>query len=240
MSDVTPPFPPSTWRDAVRGVVQSLPVVPAYVAVSMGFGVLAVDSGMAPWLAIAMSAVVFAGTAQFAALPMIALGLPPAAIVATAAIVCARFLALAAALAPYLRHFAWWERLLYGAHLTSTTFALHVAILPQRAVSRAELFAANLTGYAVWVAAAAFGAVVGARVGDLDRFGIDFAMPAMFLALTVSMIRDRCHAAAAATGGVATVVLVAVGASHWTILIAACAGAVVGWSVFAWTRQASS
>ncbi|MEQ8246176.1 MAG: AzlC family ABC transporter permease [Alphaproteobacteria bacterium] len=240
MNDATIPLPPNLWRDAARGVVQSLPAVPAYVAVSMGFGVLAVDGGMAPWLAIVFSAVVFAGTAQFAALPMIAAGLPPAAIVATAAIVCARFLAFAAALAPYLRHFAWWERLLYGAHLTSTTFALHVTILPLRAVSRAELFAANLTGYTVWVGSAAFGAVLGERAGDLDRFGIDFAMPAMFLAITVTMIRDRCHAVAAAAGGVATVVLVAAGASHLAILIAACAGAAVGWSVFAWTQRRPS
>ena len=86
---------PSTWRrDLLRGALVILPVLPAYSAISVAFGVLAVDLGLSPWLAVMMSAVVFAGTAQFAVLPMIIAGLPIVAVVTTAAVVCARFFAM--------------------------------------------------------------------------------------------------------------------------------------------------
>ncbi|NQV79504.1 MAG: AzlC family ABC transporter permease [Alphaproteobacteria bacterium] len=241
MNDAVQPSPPTRWwSDAGRGIVQTLPVLPAYSAIAIAFGVLAVDNGIAPWLTIMMSALVFAGTAQLAAVPMIALGLPPVAILATAAVTCARFLAMSAALAPYLRHLAWWERLFYGAHIASANFAIHVTQLPLRHVPKAELFAANLTGYVIWVAATAVGAIAGQSAGDLDRFGIDFAMPAMFVALLVGAIRNRGQAAAAVFGGIATIVLLAAGASHWTILLAASAGCAAGWSLHTWTKRRSS
>ena len=234
---MTSSLPPTWRRDFVRGFLQILPVLPAYFAISMAFGVLAVDLGMTPWLAVMMSAVVFAGTAQFAVLPMIFVGLPPTAIVATAAVVCARFFAMSAALAPYLRHLSWWERLSYGAHITSANFAIHVSTLPRRDVPKVELFTANILGYVVWVGATVIGAFVGEWAGDLDAFGADFAMPAMFVGLLVPLIRNRSQATAAAVAGVATIIAFMVGASHWTILLAAGAGCAAGWSVQTWTKR---
>jgi 4-azaleucine resistance transporter AzlC len=203
----------------------------------MAFGVLAVDLGMTPWFAVLMSAVVFAGTAQFAVLPMIVVGHPPAAIVVTAAIVCARFFAMSAALAPYLRHLSRWERLTYGAHVASANFAVHVSTLPRRDVPKVELFTTNIAGYVVWVGATVVGAFLGEWAGDLDAFGADFAMPAMFVGLLVPLIRNRSQATAAVVGGAATVIAIMIGASHWTILLAASAGCAAGWGVQAWTKR---
>jgi 4-azaleucine resistance transporter AzlC len=232
---------PSTWRrDLVRGALLILPVLPAYSAISVAFGVLAVDLGMSPWLAVMMSAVVFAGTAQFAVLPMIIAGLPIVAVVATAAVVCARFFAMSAALAPYLRYLSRWERLSYGAHITSTNFAIHVSTLPQRDVPKIELFTTNIVGYVVWVGATAFGAFVGGWVGDLDAFGTDFAMPALFVGLLVPLIRSRSQATAAAVAGLTTIVAHMIGASHWTILLAAGAGCAAGWGLQTWTSRSVS
>ena len=236
-----PPVPlslPSAWhRDLVRGTVLILSVLPAYFAISVAFGVLAVDLGMSPWLAVMMSAVVFAGTVQFAVLPMIVVGLPVAAVVATAAVVCGRFFAMSVALAPYLRFLSRRERLSYGAHITSANFAIHASTLPQRDVPKVELFSTNIVGYVVWVGGTAVGAFVGGWVGDLDAFGTDFAMPALFVGILVPLIRSRSQATAAAVAGMTTVVAHMIGASHWTILLAAGAGCAAGWSVQTWIRR---
>jgi len=82
-----------------RAILQSLPGAAAWGLVS---GVAMVKGGLAvPW-AIFMSLTVYAGSAQLAALPLIATGMPLWVIVATGLITNLRFVIYSAALRPYL------------------------------------------------------------------------------------------------------------------------------------------
>ncbi len=223
-------------RAALRGVVQTLPALPAYAAVGLAFGVIAVDAGVAPWLTITMSALIYAGTAQLAILPMIALNVSPVAIVATAAVTLARYVAMSAALASYLRSLSRWEKTAYGFHLVSLNFAIHASVLPTREVPKAELFAVNIATYLAWLGATVVGAVAGDQIGNLDAFGVDYAMPAMFVAFLVPLIRNASHAVAAAVGALSLVGLQWIGAAQWSILLAACIGGAAGYGMKLWTR----
>lgn len=234
------PAASSFWRDAARGVVQTLPAQPAYAAVGLAFGVIAVDAGIAPWMAVAMSALIYAGTAQLAILPMIMLNLSPVAIIATAAVTMARYLVMSAALAPYLQRLSRWEKTAYAFHLVTLNFALHAATLPVRRVSKVEIFAVNIVTYLIWLGASVVGALAGNRMGDLDAYGIDYAMPAMFVALMVPMVRNVGHGVAAGVGGLAMLLLYAGGAAQWSILLAACIGGLAGYGTRKWTRRLSS
>lgn len=223
-------------RDVARGVGVISPVLMVYVAIGMAYGVLAVDNGIAPWLAVLMSALVYAGTAQLVGVQMIALNLPPISIIVTAAVINARFFVMASALVPYLRRLKWWERMLYATQLTDATFALHIARLPKTDAGKTEIFSTNVVGHLVWVGSTIAGVVVGQTAGNLDAFAIDFAMPAMFIGLLVPLIRDRGQVLVALGSAVATAGFFAAGAAFWTILITTLVGLLIGWGADRWAK----
>ncbi len=227
----------AVWvREVARGIGVISPVLMVYTAIGMAYGVLAVDNGIPVWLAVLMSALVYAGTAQLVGVQMIALNLPPVSIIITAAVINARFFVMASALLPYLRRFNWWQRTLYATQLTDATFALHIARLPHRNASTTEIYTTNIVGHVVWVGASTAGAIVGQTAGNLDAFAIDFAMPAMFIGLLVPLIRDRGQLLVALGAAAATIGFHALGAAFWTILLATAVGLAIGLGADRWTR----
>jgi predicted branched-subunit amino acid permease len=90
-------------------------------AVSLGIaawglvtGVAMVKSGLSVQLALAISLFVFAGSAQLAALPLIAAGAPLWLILGTAFCVNLRFVVFSAQMRPYFEQVPRWRRLAYG------------------------------------------------------------------------------------------------------------------------------
>jgi len=223
-------------RSVARGIGVISPVLMVYTAIGMAYGVLAVENGIPPWLAVTMSALVYAGTAQLVGVQMIALNLPPVSIIVTAAVINARFFVMASALLPYLRRFTWWQRALYATQLTDATFALHIARLPGGQATPTEIYTTNIVGHVVWVGASAAGVIVGQTAGNLDAFAIDFAMPAMFIGLLVPLIRDRGQVLVAVGAALATIGFHAVGAAFWTILLATAVGLVIGFGSDRWAK----
>jgi predicted branched-subunit amino acid permease len=110
----------SAAREAFRlGRRAILPFLPGAFAWGMISGVAMVKGGLAvPW-AIAMSLLVYAGSAQLAALPLIVAGTPLWVIVATGLITNLRFVIYSAALRPY---FAALLRVALGYFMTDFTF----------------------------------------------------------------------------------------------------------------------
>ncbi|HSH47785.1 MAG TPA: AzlC family ABC transporter permease, partial [Halomonas sp.] len=65
---------------ALSAIGLTAPVAVGYVPLGLVFGLLFVQAGGAPWLAVLSSVIVFAGAAQFMMVPMLAAGLPVSAI----------------------------------------------------------------------------------------------------------------------------------------------------------------
>src|SRR5690606_4217616 len=82
------------------GVRAGLPLAVAVAAMGISFGPVAQAAGLSPVAAIAMSATVFAASAQFAAIAILAAGGGVAAAVAAVALMNSRFLTMGAAVAP--------------------------------------------------------------------------------------------------------------------------------------------
>jgi len=76
--------------------------------------VATVRMGMSAEAALAMSGLVYAGSAQLAALPLIVAGAPAWLVLLTASIVNLRFVIFSAGLHAYFRHLSLWRRLLLG------------------------------------------------------------------------------------------------------------------------------
>ncbi len=221
MSGDGPGTPRESWRAGLRA---GLPFGVASAVLSLSFGVLAREAGIPAAAAIVMSAVVFAGSAQFAAVSIIAQGGGIGAAVGAAALMNSRFLPMGAALAPSLpgRPLA---RAAQGQTVVDASWAL--AHLGGGRFDRWFLFGCSAVQYVGWVGGTAAGAFGGSLLGDTDALGLDAVYPAFFLALLFAEVRDGRSRGVAAAGALIALALVPVAPAGLPVL-AAGAAALVG------------
>jgi predicted branched-subunit amino acid permease len=132
------------------------------------------------WATLAMSVLVFAGSAQFGSVAVLAGGGGVAAAVITAVLLNARYLPMGIALAPSLRG-GWARRAGYGEAMIDASWAM-----ANRGGGRFDpdfLVGATLPSYPAWVGGTVIGLLAGDLVGDPDALGLDALFPAFFLAL---------------------------------------------------------
>lgn len=194
----------TSLRDGFRA---ALPYAAVGFLLSMSFGVLARDAGFPVEAAIVMSAVVFAGSAQFTAVAILAGGGSATAAVAAAALMNSRFLPMGVALGPSLPGRAP-LRAAQGQTVVDASWAM--ANRGDGTFDRWFLFGSTAPQYVTWLAGTTLGALAGDLLGDTSRFGLDAIYPMFFLALLLSEIKDRRAAAVAITGGLFALALVEV------------------------------
>ncbi|MCX5146908.1 AzlC family ABC transporter permease [Streptomyces sp. NBC_00320] len=215
------------------GFGQAVPVMLGYVPVAFAFGVLGHTAGLPWWAMVAMSAFVYGGSSQFAALQLLAVGAAPYAIVLTTFVVNLRHLLLSAAIAPRLAGWRRREQALFAYELTDEAFAVHSAQYAERTQRpKAEVFTFNTAVHASWVAGTLAGVLAGDLVTDVEALGLDYALPAMFMALLAAgIIADRRGLAVAVVAGGGAVGLTLLGLQYWAVLVAAAVAATFGLAV---------
>ena len=191
-----------TFRDGVRAGV---PFAIAGLMLSASFGVLAQDAGLSPAAAIVMSAVVYAGSAQFTAIAIIASGGGVGAAVAAAALMNSRFLAMGAALGPSLPGNAA-SRAAQGQTVVDASWAL--AVRGDGTFDRNLLFGSSAIQYVSWTTGTAIGAFGRDVIGDPQALGLDALYPAFFLALLISEAKSGRAIGVAALGAAIALALV--------------------------------
>jgi 4-azaleucine resistance transporter AzlC len=206
-----------TDADALGASRRRLLIDSAGIAVSSGgfgfvFGLAARQGGFSPIEAMAMSTIVFAGAAQFAAVGYVASGLAWPGIVVLTALLNARHLLYSAALGPWLRPVPVARRALMAHLLTDEAFALSIAHFRRlgRVDERGYWLGAIASTFIPWNLATLAGVLLGAQIPDPARFGIDVIFPAAMVGLAVGLITGRRELVAAIVGaGVAVVVALA-------------------------------
>lgn len=169
-------------RDSLRaGVRAGIPFAMAAGLLAVSFGVVA-----EPVIGIAatfvMSALVFAGSAQFGSVAVLAAGGGAAAAVIAAVLLNARYVTMGIALAPSIRG-GWLRRALYGEAMIDASWAM-----ANRGGGRFDpdfLVGATLPCYPAWVVGTVVGVFAGDLIGDPGELGLDALFPAFFLALLV-------------------------------------------------------
>ncbi len=168
------------------------------VVLSLSFGVLAVQVGFTPLQAVVLSALVFGGSAQFAALAIVGAGGGIVAALGAATLMHSRFLAMGIALASSLRGGPV-RRALEGQASVDSSWAL--ASRGDGTFDRALLFGTTLPQYVGWVVGTVLGAYGGDLLGDPDRLGLDALFPTFFLGILLAELRRPESRLAAALGG---------------------------------------
>ncbi len=219
---------------------QTLPIILGYVPVGFAYGVLAQKSGLSGINTILMSVLVFAGSAQLIAVGLFAAGAAPLAIVATTFVVNLRHLLMSAALAPYLRAWSKTRLALFAYQMTDETFALHANRFAKGETGAGETFGINVIAQSAWVGGTVLGLAASTLITDIRPIGLDYALPAMFIALLLGQLKSRQHLAVALIAGLLSTALMLAGLDQSHVLAATIIAATIGLGVHAWTSKQSS
>lgn len=210
----------STFAEGVRA---GIPFAIAGGLLSISFGVVAQEAGLSAVAAIVMSAIVFAGSAQFAAVAIIAQGGTAGAAVAAAALVNSRFLPMGVALGPSLRGRAV-SRAAQGQTVVDASWAL--ASRDDGSFDLGLLFGSSAIQYVSWTAGTVAGAIWGEKLGNPETLGLDAIYPAFFLALLLIELKSRRAIGVAALGALIALALVPVAPAGVPVLVASLASLV--------------
>jgi len=179
--------------DVLRnGLAAGWPICLGYFPIGMALGVLARQAGLSPLDIGLMSVLVFAGSAQFIAVAMLADGASPLAIVATTFVVNFRHVLMSSSLAVPLRGVSRPFLALFAYGVTDESFAVNTARFRDGSWDRWRALVVHHAANATWIVASVSGCLLGSLIPP-GAFGIDFALPAMFLALIVLQTHNRLH-----------------------------------------------
>jgi 4-azaleucine resistance transporter AzlC len=230
----------SRRAEFVEGVKAELPIQLGVSPFGLIYGVLALSAGLPASLALAMSSVVFAGSAQFVAVPLLASGTPAIVVIVTTFVVNLRHLLYGASVAPYIRRLGRGWKCLLAYLLTDEVYAVVITRFAKErqhheasseAAAKWYFLGAGLAQWSVWQASTAVGIAVGTQIPP--EWGLDFTIALTFIALVVPALTDRPSVAAALSAGVAAIL----GAQlpyKLGLIVAALTGIVVGLTFEAW------
>ena len=202
--------------------------------IGITFGVLAQDAALTLGQSVAMSALVFTGASQFAAVTVVAGGGTVAAAVASGLFLGVRNTFYGPVLAPLLPEHPI-ARSAAAQFVIDETTAMATAQDDPTAGRDAFWFTAFWL-YTLWNLGTVVGFVAGGRIADTAAWGLDVAFPAAFIALIMPHLRSRGGQVAATVGGVITLVLLPYAPAGIPILAAAF-GVLPGFRVARWERE---
>lgn len=234
------------------GVKTAVPVWFAFIPIAFAMGVAAKGHGLHWGEIVLMSALVYGGPSQFAALGPLGAGKPALQILLTTFLINVRFLPMSASLAPYFRC-ARGVRLFLAAHLVSpSSFILtHLYVQKQTSslasLARSEIvneeskyldyyFGIAITCFLVWVTGTAFGYWAALAVPPALNEGLRFVLPGYFACIFALEIREwflRLVCLISLLVAVPTAVL----SPEWGWLVASFAVATCIWSVERWMKR---
>lgn len=182
-------------------------VFPTMLATSLwGFvtGIAMVKAGMSEFMASLMTLLVYAGSAQLTALPLITAGAPLWLIFAAACVVNIRFVIFGAAVQPFFGRYRWPARLGLGYWLSDMGFVLFMskfADAKKRGTPHQMWFYLGLIipGWISWQVASLAGIFMGGVVPQ--GWELEFAATLALMGITIPLIKNMPMAVSIVVAG---------------------------------------
>ncbi|MEM1238874.1 MAG: AzlC family ABC transporter permease [Cyanobacteria bacterium P01_H01_bin.26] len=220
----------SPWREFWAGAQQTIPLIVGAIPFGIIFGTLAQSSGLSFYGAMGMSAIVFAGSSQFIALGLLAAGTPLGIIVLTTWVVNLRHLLYAVSLVPHIKPLGQGWKLALGFWLTDENFMVAIQRYRQADPSPYKHWfqlGSAVAMYGPWQLCTLLGLTLGQRIPNAAAWGLDFAMVATFIGMTIPYLTSRPMVATVVVAGATA--LLARGLPHQLgLMVAAIAGILIG------------
>lgn len=167
------------------GFKQLIPISLFVIAFGAAFGLAATQAGLGDSMTVTMSTLVFAGTAQFAALKLWGPHVPFFTMMITVFAINARHLLIGATLYPWLRHLSPAKR--YGVMLVASdaNWAMAMQAFRRGKPGLGLLLGGGLALWSFWVFGTWLGTYFGNAVKDPRSLGLDMVMGCFMLAMAV-------------------------------------------------------
>lgn len=192
---------PNTARgEFLRGFKAEMPILIGAIPFGLIYGAAAINAGIPPLAAQAMSLIVFGGSAQVIMTKLIGSGAPVFVTIATGFVVNLRHVLYSASIAPYFKHLNPLWKWFLPYLLTDEAYAVAISHYQQEgdiALKHWYFLGAGLALGLTWQISTAIGILVGTQVPA--SWSLDFTIALTFIAIVVPIITDRAMLLAACT-----------------------------------------
>ena len=207
-------------RPSRAAISEGWPVLLTSLVIGATYGVIAVQSGRTVVEASGSSLIIFAGAAQFAGVGLVRDGATALEIAASVFLINLRHALMATSLRPFLGGEPSARRLGYAYILTDEAFAMGIGWFRRGHRDVAYYVTFGVALWLCWNAGTIAGAVLGAGIAEPQRYGIDFAITACFVAIVVLGVRHRADVAVALAAALVAAILRIAGASTVAVMFA--------------------
>ena len=201
------PALPTPRSEFLAGIKAEIPIVFGVLPFGLIYGVLAVAAGLPPILAVASSAIVFAGSAQIIGAQLIGASTPGLVIWLTTFIVNLRHALYSTALAPHTKHLARPWKWLLAYLLTDEAYVVTALYYQNKGIPETYKHyfwtGAGITLWLSWQLSTVAGVFFGTQVPS--SWSLDFTLALTFIGMVVPICRERPNLAAALTAGIIAV-----------------------------------
>ena len=227
-------------KDYMKGLKAATPIVMGYLPIGFAFGILAVQQGMTISQIFFMSLFVYAGSAQFIAAAMIASGSGIFSIITTTFLVNLRHLLMSASMSTHLKHITSPVLALISYGVTDETFAVSINQIKEEKTSSQYMFGLHITSQSGWVLSTVLGGIIGDAIPDPARWGVDFALNAMFIGLLLMQFKNKKDLLISLCAGVISILIALNVEGNWNIILAAVTAATIGVCLEQWSKKLST
>lgn len=220
------------------GSKAALPLILGAIPFAILFGTLAPTSGLSAIATIMMSILVFAGSAQFIVLALIAAKAPLEMILLTTFVVNLRHILYATALVEYVKHLPLHWRAILAFGLTDESFANMSQRYLQHDKRNAHYFylGSICCFYCTWVSFTILGVVLGSMIPDMSNWGLEFAMSVTFIGMVVPYMKSKAMISAIIAAALSSLAFAHL-ANKLGLIISALIGVLVGLTVLKFAKR---
>lgn len=212
-----------------NGFRLGFPIMLGYMPLGFAFGVVAVKNGISPFWAVTLSALVFAGAGQFIAASMLGAGASILSIAVANLLVNLRHVLMSAALVTPWKHLSFSWKMFLSFYQTDEIFAANISYYKAgKEVTVAQVLTLGFVAHSGWIIGTFIGALSGEQITNVEIYGLDFALPAMFTALLIPLIVDRIQIIVCLVGAISSLFFMELGFDRWSIIIATLISATIG------------
>lgn len=216
-------------KDIFEGIKMALPMMAGYVPLGFACGIVCAQAGMNVFQIILMSALVYAGAGQYIAGAMIIAGATPLSIIITTLIVNSRHVLYTSVLYPYVAGWSFLKQSLFAFQITDEVFAVHSTSMAKNQSNTVISFSVNIFSHFSWITSNVLGGISASLIPDTTKFGLDFTLCALFIALILPKLINIPQVLAFITGGVTALCFLLIDMKYEGIIIGALIGAFAGY-----------
>ena len=175
------------------GAKAAMPTALGYISIGLACGIIGA-SYVNPLEMALMSSLVYAGSAQFAMLALLAIHAPVTAIALTVFLINLRLFLLGLHTSTFFRHASLLQNIGIGILLTDETYGVLLSEhVHTKYISLQWMYGNNITSYLAWFVGSVVGTTLGSLLPNPEMFGLDFALVGMFIGIFSSQFLVMLH-----------------------------------------------